>query len=166
VVNLSSAQWRNEARKKQEGESDLEQKQKVARIMRTHFGKYCIFHDLSLAIHKEERWYARVLTESQYHSGLFYTHKPDLIVPDSSPLIVIEIDGDVHWQNTKSVRNTNERNEHYEFAGFRFIWLTSREVDNSDELLAYILGEKLSKYGIKPTPMKDKAYKKYSLKSL
>ena len=145
---MSKAQWRNEARKNQQGESDLYEKQKVAKLLRHHFGLYCIFHDLSLAIHKEERWYARVLTESQYHSGLFYTHKPDLIVPDSSPLIVIEIDGDVHWQNSKSVRNTNERNEHYDFAGFRFVWLTSQEVDNTDELLLKILQEKLAKFNI------------------
>ena len=146
---MSKAQWRNEARKNQEGESDLYQKQKVAKLLRHYFNLPCIFHDLSLAIHKEERWYARSLTESQYHSGLYWTHKPDLICPNTSPLIVIEIDGSAHWEISGSVKKTNERNEHYEFAGFRFLWLLSSEVNNTDELLLRILVDKLARLNIK-----------------
>jgi len=162
---LSNAQWRNEARKKQEGESDLFQKNKVARIVRNYFGLPCIFHDCSLAIHKKQHWYAQALNESQFHSGAFWRHKPDLIVPSSKPLIVIEIDGDVHWQNKKSIENTNKRNDHYEQAGFRFIWLTSREVDNTDEMLLNILRGKFEKYGIKLKPKGDTLYKRHSLKT-
>lgn len=140
----------HKARREQEGEADLEQKQRISTILNHHFGFACIFHDLTLGIHKIEKWHTRELTQEQMESGDFYLHKPDMIVTNSSPIIIVEIDGDVHWQSSRAVKRTNLRNEHYESSRLRFLWLTTQEVDNTDELLLKIITEKLSRYSIRP----------------
>jgi len=63
----------------------------------------------------------------------FFVHYPDLFCPYVNPQLVCEIDGDVHWQNTKSVHRTNARNLHYEQAKLDFLWLTRDEVFKLDE---------------------------------
>ena len=75
----------------------------------------------------------------------FYVHYPDLFCPNIKPQIVCEIDGDVHWQNSKAVKRTNARNCHYGTAGLRFLWLTTNEVlKSSESKLLEIISHKLS----------------------
>lgn len=61
----------------------------------------------------------------------FFVHKPDLIVKSVIPQIIVEIDGPVHWENSRAVKRTNARNCHYERAKLRFVWFTYDEVMNS-----------------------------------
>jgi hypothetical protein len=63
----------------------------------------------------------------------YFVHYPDLFCPQVVPQLVCEIDGDVHWQNTKAVHRTNARNIHYENAKLQFLWLTRDEVFKLDE---------------------------------
>jgi len=53
---------------------------------------------------------------------------PDLVFQLDGKTAVVEIDGDVHWKNTKSVKRTNLRNETYYDAGLTMLWLTRENV--------------------------------------
>jgi very-short-patch-repair endonuclease len=65
-------------------------------------------------------------------------HYPDLLIKNHKPVIAVEIDGPVHWENTKALKKTNERNLHYEAGGIKMLWLTKNDVlvkDQSDLIL-------------------------------
>lgn len=53
---------------------------------------------------------------------------PDLVFQMDGKTAVVEIDGDVHWKNTKSVRRTNLRNSVYYNTGLTMLWLTRENV--------------------------------------
>jgi very-short-patch-repair endonuclease len=50
--------------------------------------------------------------------------KPDLLFPIKN--LIIEIDGDFHFNTKKGVRQTNKRNEFYEYAGIKLIWYEAK----------------------------------------
>ncbi len=64
----------------------------------------------------------------------YFVHFPDLIIKVFKVPIVVEIDGDVHWKNDKAIRRTNERNEHYDMAKIKMLWLTRKEVESKNLL--------------------------------
>jgi len=151
MANLTNKRrFVHEADKRREGEQDLMDKAKIARVMRGYFGLSCIYHDLFIGIHKRDRYWLRDLTKAQLDSNDFWPHKPDLIVTNYKRPLVIEIDGDVHFFKYRGLRKTNERNQHYELAGIGLIWLLSSEVQNTDTRLVSILADRLERYGIKP----------------
>jgi len=81
---------------------------------------------------KEEIWH-------DYH-----VHLPDLLIKVLPLVTVVEIDGSVHWENTKAVKNTNARNLHYEEAGIRMCWFTRKQVrDLSRTEIAKLIIEQL-----------------------
>jgi len=53
---------------------------------------------------------------------------PDFIILGKYPPEVVEIDGDVHWKNGKSVKRTNLRNELYEENRIKMYWFTKKQV--------------------------------------
>jgi very-short-patch-repair endonuclease len=73
----------------------------------------------------------------------YFVHFPDLIIKVFKVTVVVEIDGDVHWQNNRAIKRTNERNEHYELANIKMLWLTRKEVESKN--LLNILHCRLSK---------------------
>jgi len=140
----------HEADKKREEEQDLMDKAKIARVLKGYFGLSCIYHDLFIGIHKRHRYWMRELTEKQLESNEFWPHKPDLIVTNSKQPMIIEIDGDYHFNTKRGIKQTNDRNQHYELAGVKLVWLLRSEVQNTDTRLVSILTEKLERFGIKP----------------
>ena len=76
---------------------------------------------------------------------------PDVFVRNVQPMIVCEIDGKVHWQNSKAVDRTNLRNSCYESAGFNFVWLTDIEV--REKSLRFFIENLAEKLGMKPRLM-------------
>ena len=88
----------------------------------------------------------------------FFVHYPDLFIKSLVPQAVIEIDGAVHWQNSKAVHRTNARNCHYETAGIRFVWLTYDEVMScvkSRESLISVIGKLADGFKILPRMFKE-----------
>ena len=140
----------HEADKRREGEQDLMDKAKIARVMKGYFGLSCIYHDLFIGIHKRHRYWINELTKEQLESNEFWPHKPDLIVTNSKIPMIIEIDGEYHFFTKRGINQTNERNKHYELAGIKLIWLLRSDVANTDTRLVSILADLLERYGIKP----------------
>ena len=62
----------------------------------------------------------------------YHVFDPDLTFKLAGKTAVVEIDGDVHWQNSNSVRRTNLRNETYSQAGITMLWLTRENVRTLD----------------------------------
>ena len=155
MENLTNKRsWVHRANRLREGEQDLDDKAKVARIMKGYFGLSCIYHDLFIGIHKRHRYWMRELTKEQLDSNDYWPHKPDLIVTNHKFPMIIEIEGGVHFFTERGIQQTNERNRHYESAGIRLIWLLKSEVQNTDTRLASIIGEHLELYGIYPISRK------------
>ncbi len=153
--------WIHHAMKNQWGEGDIDEKGRVSRAMREYFGLHPLLNienDKPIFIHKQTRRHGEPDYSLYFQPedvlrdwDVFY---PDIFVKDVQPIIIVEIDGPVHWQNSKVVRRTNYRNECYEKAGFKFIWLTRVEArEKVDRVFITNLGEKL---GIKPSPMPRK----------
>lgn len=57
---------------------------------------------------------------------------PDLVFKLEGKTAVVEIDGDVHWQNSHAVKRTNLRNKIYSQAGITMLWLTRDNVRSLD----------------------------------
>ena len=49
--------------------------------------------------------------------------KPDIIYPKFN--LIIEMDGDFHFNTKKGVKRTTQRNQYYEYAEFKFVWYYS-----------------------------------------
>ena len=117
------------ATKKMETEGDIDQKDRVRRLLQQYFDLYAL-QDETLFFDKQTGHQA-YLNQREYGSKeeifkKFHVHNPDLII--KSHRIVVEIDGDWHWKGNGAVKKTNERNQHYEQAGYRILWLTDKEV--------------------------------------
>lgn len=125
---MVKTQWIHKARKEMVNDYDTNEKDRVRKILRKDFGLH--------ALQDETLFFDRVSgndvflpaksRSKDYIFKKYFVHNPDLIVKDHR--IIVEIDGDIHWQNAKASKATNLRNEHYEAAGFKLIWLTRDEV--------------------------------------
>ncbi len=124
-------------KKKDVGDFDLDEKARMMRILNHYFKlnpltDEVLFFDKELGdVITEE---PRNMTKEHIHK-LYFVHRPDLLIKNfENYLVAVEIDGPVHWQNSKASRRTNERNEHYETGGVKLLWFTRDEVIKGDTL--------------------------------
>ena len=134
-----------------EGEPDLMLKWKLMKVLKAKFNINARTGP-KIAIHRKHGFIKHQLRKEEISD--FHLHDPDVTSLKHIPPLIFEIDGDVHFFNARGVRRTNERNEHYDKAVIdgrkpKLIWLTDKEVDNSDEMLALILYQKFKDHGIK-----------------
>lgn len=125
---MVKTQWIHKARKDMVNDYDTNEKDRVRQILRKDFGLHAL-QDETLFFDREtgeDKFLAPKSLTKEYVFKKYHVHRPDLIVKDHR--IIIEIDGDIHWQNSKAAKATNARNEHYEEAGFKLIWLSRDEV--------------------------------------
>jgi hypothetical protein len=143
---VSNPRWPiHKARQKQIGSLDALRKDRIRNIFLKHFELNAL-EDEVIFFDKETGKLSDVIQsnylykEEIYH--IYHVHFPDLIIR-TKKLTVIEIDGDVHWLNSKAIKSTNERNLHYEDQ-VNFIWLTNSQVDSlEEEALVGIIKTKL-----------------------
>lgn len=114
---------------------DTNEKSIVRNVLSRRFGLHALQDEV---LYFDKRTGHCVAITEGYCSGeeilrKYFVHYPDLFCPQVQPQLVCEIDGDVHWQNTKSVHRTNARNLHYENAKLQFLWLTRDEVFKLNE---------------------------------
>ncbi len=150
--------WIQHAMKNAYGEGDIDEKGRVSRAMREYFGLHPLMNienDKPFFIHKQTRRHGEPDFALYYHPedalrdwDVFY---PDIFVKDVKPMIIIEIDGPVHWENSKVVKRTNYRNECYEKAGFQFLWLT--RVEAREKVFSHFILNLAEKLGMKPSPL-------------
>lgn len=145
----------HEAYKNAEEEPDLMLKWKLIKVLRQKFGIYSRTGP-KIAIHRKYGFVKDALTKDEIND--YYLHNPDVTALRNNPPLIFEIDGDIHFLKAKAINATNDRNAHYEKAIVRgkhtkLIWLTDKEVENTDELLSVILLQKFKDQGIKVDPL-------------
>lgn len=70
----------------------------------------------------------------------YYIHIPDIFVKTQHGYKIVELDGDVHFNSTKGVKNTNLRNEHYDYAGIKYVWFYTPTLEKMsvEEIIKHI----------------------------
>lgn len=112
---------------------DMDDKNRIALILRKlHF--YSVF-DRTIFINKQNHSWTDIHPKG-------YASKKDLLkdyevfIPDiliKKYNMVIELDGSFHFNTKKGIKQTNKRNQYYEYAGIRLIWFYSDKLkDMSD----------------------------------
>jgi len=118
-----------------ETEVDFDEKATVQRTMSRVFGIPALMDEVLFISKFGGNLVA--LDQSKFSSkediyNLYFVHSPDLLVKVFNFPMVIEIDGPVHWENTKAMKNTNARNCHYEQAGIKMLWLTKKDAQSAE----------------------------------
>ena len=113
-----------------EDDHDTNEKNRLRQLLKKYFGLHA-FQDETLFFSKLTGKLS-FIQQQKFKSKedilrFYHVHRPDLFI--RSRYMVIEIDGIVHWTNSKAVKRTNERNKHYEGANLQFVWLTADEVN-------------------------------------
>ena len=125
---------------------DTGEKNRIATILRnTNIRHYPLF-DETIFINKQTfKWVKEQPKGYSSKEDLlreWEVFKPDLFFPMKN--LVIEIDGDFHFNTKKGVKQTNKRNEWYEYAGLKLIWYHAQtHKDMSDAQLLLDLVKKL-----------------------
>ena len=125
---------------------DMNEKNRIAEVLRNNKIRHYPLFDQTIFIDKQTfKW-------TQTHP-LGYTTKAELwrdwevFMPDllfTHKNLIIEVDGDWHFNTHKGVKQTNKRNEYYEYAGIRLIWFTAEQVKGwSDSKLYSELKDRL-----------------------
>ncbi len=127
TLKKKSLQWIHRDRRERHDEGDIDEKFRVVQILKKYFNLD--------ALSDEILFFDRItgkpvdLDQSQFESKdeifhRYIVHKPDLLIKNHKPMIIVEIDGPVHWENTKAMKKTNQRNADYEASGLQMLWLT------------------------------------------
>lgn len=117
---------------------DMNEKDRISKILRNAEIRHYPLLDETIFIskqtHKWQREHPEGYTSKEDLWRDWETFKPDMLFPMKN--LIIEIDGDWHFNSSKGVKQTNKRNEWYEYAGIRLIWFTAAEVKGwSDDKL-------------------------------
>jgi len=132
--------------KEWEDAHDLKQKDRIAWVIRDNNIHHFPLFDETIFIHKTTFYWTKIHPRG-YHSKEELSREwapfmPDLLFPVKN--LIIEIDGDFHFNTEKGVKQTKRRNQYYEYAGIKLITFVTRELNKlSDEALLKILKEKI-----------------------
>ncbi len=109
---------------------DMTEKNRIAVILRDNNIRHYPLFDQTIFINKQtHNWQMEQPSGYTSKEDLWRdweTFKPDLLFPKKN--LIIEIDGDWHFNTQKGVKQTNKRNEYYEYAKIRLIWFTAAQV--------------------------------------
>ncbi len=136
-------QWIHKAQKDWDSTDghDMNEKNRIAKIFReSNISHYHPIFDETIFINKQNFKWIR----EQPHG---YTSKEDLwrdwdvFKPDllfAQKNLIIELDGNYHFNTAKGVKQTNHRNEMYEYAGIRFIWYYTPDLQKMNDGQLYL----------------------------
>lgn len=122
---------------------DNTEKDKVQNIMREMFG-ISVLSGETIFIDKKSGQVFSVQPKAESKNEIFkkyHVQNPDLICYDhDGKVLIVEIDGPIHWQSRKGVRGTTRRSTNYEQAGIQVVTLLRNEVrkKNTFDLIANI----------------------------
>ncbi len=119
---------------------DTEQKNRIAEILRDkHIRRYPLF-DETIFIHKQDHSWVREQPKGYTSKEELWrdweVFKPDMLFPKNN--MIIEIDGDFHFNSEKGVKQTNKRNEYYEYAGIKLIWYYTKTLNEMSDGELYL----------------------------
>jgi len=139
-----SKQWMWRAMSEWDDAHDSAAKEVVSRVLREELHIHTVF-DRTIFINKSTGdW--QVEHPEGYASKAELLVDWDVHIPDMFSLILglaIEIDGDWHFNTAKGRKQTNKRNQNYDFAKIKLLWMTPKEIskcENDDKLAGLILG--------------------------
>lgn len=135
-------QWIHKAQKDWDSSDghDLNEKNRICEILRDNHIRHYPLIDQTIFINKQTH-------EWQMGQPKGYTSKedlwrdwevfnPDLLFPQKN--LIIEIDGDWHFNTEKGRKQTNKRNEYYEYAGIRLVWFTAQSIKDMSDGKLYL----------------------------
>ncbi len=106
---------------------DWQEKNRMTNLLRTELGLQGGLYDETIFVNKTTfEWQTEQPTGYESKEDLmrcWEIFKPDLIYKKRN--LIIEFDGDFHFNTAKGVRRTEQRNQYYEYASFRFVWYYS-----------------------------------------
>jgi len=125
-------QWIHRAQKDWDSTDghDNNEKNRIAVILRNNNIRHYPLFDQVIFINKQtHKWVMQqpkgyISKEDLWRD--YEIFKPDLLFPKKN--LIIELDGEFHFNSEKGVKQTNKRNEYYEYAGIRLIWFTAEQV--------------------------------------
>ncbi len=126
---------------------DTNEKNRIALILREPTLRHFPLFDQVIFIHKTN-FKLKMKQPTGYKSkedlwGDWETFKPDMFFPLKN--LIIEIDGEWHFNTEKGVKQTKKRNQYYEYAGVRFFWYYTPDLKKmTDEELRQDLIKKLT----------------------
>jgi hypothetical protein len=123
-------QWIHRAQKNWDSTDghDGEEKNRIAVILRNNNIRHYPLFDQVIFINKQTHLWVMQQPEGYTSKEELWRDyeifKPDLFFPLKN--LIIEIDGDFHFNTKKGVKQTNKRNEWYEYAGIKLIWYEAK----------------------------------------
>jgi len=125
-------QWIHKAQKEWDSTDghDMNEKNRIAQILHdSHVRHYPLF-DQTIFINRQSHSWQQEQPKGYKSKEELYRYweifKPDLLFPMKN--LIIEVDGNWHFNTHKGVKQTNKRNEYYEYAGIRLVWFTAAQI--------------------------------------
>jgi len=103
---------------------DWQAKNRLSSILRDVYNIRCVF-DRTIFINKITLEWTDIQPPG-YHSKSeilkdWHIFMPDVLIKGIHP-VIIELDGDWHFNSSKGIKQTNKRNGIYDFMDIRFVW--------------------------------------------
>ena len=116
---------------------DWQEKQRVVNIIRDRTGLIGAVYDETIFVHKQTFEWTTIQPKGfKSKEELMRTYeifKPDILYKKHN--LIIELDGDFHFETEKGVRQTQKRNQYYEYMGVKFAWSYSGKSNKEASLM-------------------------------
>lgn len=122
---------------------DSVEKNRLQKILKDYFKCYCLF-DRVIFISKYDYTWTDIQpngTKEEIYKK-YYIHIPDILIKIPYP-IIIELDGDFHFNTKKGITQTRNRNEIYNFMDIKFISFYTKTFNKMSD---YTLVNKIKTY--------------------
>ena len=141
-----SKQWIHQAQKEWEDAHDTKEKLRLTRIIKENNIHHYPLYDETIFINKTTFEWSKIhpkgFQSKEELSLKWAVFMPDMLFPLRN--MIIEIDGDWHYNTEKGVKQTKRRNQYYEYAGIKLITFVTKELNKmSDKKLLQLIKEKI-----------------------
>jgi len=141
---MSSKQYMYKAMRDGTYKGDIDDVGRVGVTLSKHFGLSPLYYrTIFIPKAKPSMWseaHPKGYASKEALLNDYYVHSPDILI---KPDRIVEVDGKVHWENAKAVKDTNKRNLHYEYAEFKLVWITRNDARKPLRDLIQVLACKL-----------------------
>jgi len=147
---MSKKQWINHSMKNWDSTDghDWEEKNRMVNLLRTDLGLIGGLFDETIFVNKTTfKWQTTQPSVYENKEDLlrcWEIFKPDIIYKKHN--LIIEMDGDFHFNTKKGVRQTEKRNQYYEYMGVKFVWYYSGNDNKEGTFMALRNDEILAKF--------------------
>jgi len=126
---------------------DWEEKKKCTEILNHFLGYRGALFDETIFVNKTTfEWQTKQPTGYESKEDLlrcWEVFKPDILIKKHN--MIIEMDGDFHFNMKKGVKQTQKRNQYYEYMKIKFVWFYSGNENKEASFLNLSLSTILGK---------------------